>query len=112
VACTVAAGVQPAPTATAVPAPAVSVTAEGGSLRVQRSFDALPAARERRPVRVLVTATRTRRPDLVSGDVFPVDTRDATHVVDAPRGAGPVEVQVTALSRTGTGSAVVRRRAP
>ena len=45
VACTVAAGAPPAPTATAVPAPAVRVTAEGGSLRVQRSFDALPAAR-------------------------------------------------------------------
>ena len=70
-ACTVAAGAPPAPTATAVPAPAVRVTAEGGSLRVQRSFDALPAARERRPVRVVVTATRAGRPDLVSAAGFP-----------------------------------------
>jgi hypothetical protein len=112
VACTVGAGAQPAPTATAVPAPAVRVTADGGSLRVQRSFDALPAARERRPVRVLVTATRAGRPDLVSGGGFAVDTRDATHVVDAPRGSGPIEVQVSALSRTGGRSTVVRRPAP
>jgi len=111
-ACTAAAGAQPAPAATAVPAPAVSVTAQGGSLRVQRSFDALPTAPERRPVRVLVTATRAGRPDLVSGAAFPVDTRDAVHLVDAPRGSGPVEVQVTALSRTGGRSAVVTRRAP
>jgi hypothetical protein len=111
VACTVAAGAPPAPTATAVPAPAVRVTAESGSLRVQRSFDALPAARERRPVRVVVTATRAGRPDLVSGGGFPVETRDATHVVDAPRGSGPIEVQVSALSSTGSRSTVVRRSA-
>ena len=90
----------------------MQVTAEGGSLRVQRSFDALPAAREQRPVRVVVTATRAGRPDLVSGAGFAVDTRDATHVVDAPRGSGPIEVQVSALSRTGGRSAVVTRRAP
>ncbi|HEX2106044.1 MAG TPA: hypothetical protein VHF51_20510 [Solirubrobacteraceae bacterium] len=57
---------QPAPTATAVPAPAVAVTAQGGDLRVESSFGTLPVAPQRRPVRVLVTATRVGRPDLVS----------------------------------------------
>jgi hypothetical protein len=110
--CTVAAGAQPAPPSAAVPAPAVRAATEDGRVRVERSFDALPAARGRRPVRVLVTATRAGRPDLVSGGGFPVQSRDATHVVPAPRGSGPVEVQVSALARTGAGSAVVRRRAP
>jgi hypothetical protein len=63
-------------------------------------------------VRLLVTATRVGRPDLVSGGVFPVDDRAGTHVVSPPRGAGPIEVQVTALSRSGAASEVVRRRAP
>jgi hypothetical protein len=48
----------------------------------------------------------------VSGGVFPVDDRESAHVVSAPRGTGPIEVQVTALSRSGAASDVVRRRAP
>jgi hypothetical protein len=106
-ACTAPAGAQPA--ATAVPAPAVEVTRQGADLRVERS---LPATPQRRPVRLLVTATRVGRADLVSGGVFPVDDRASAHVVSPPRGAGPIEVQVTALSRSGAASDVVRRRAP
>jgi len=110
VACTAPAAAQPV--ATAVPAPTVEVTRQGSHLRVERSFDALPASPQRRPVRLLVTATRVGRPDLVSGGVFAVDDSEAAHVVRPPRGTGPVEVQVTALSRSGAASDVVRRRAP
>jgi hypothetical protein len=110
VACTTPAAAQPA--TTAVPAPSVAVTRERGDLRVERSFAALPASPRRRPVRLLVTATRVGRPDLVSGGVFPVDDPDTAHVVSPPRGTGPVEVQVSALSRSGAASDLVRRRVP
>jgi hypothetical protein len=111
-ACTVAAGAAaPAPAATSVPAPSVRVAPEGGRLRVERSFDALPTATNRRPVRLLVTVTRAGRPDLVTGEAVPVRGRDGVDLVDVPRGEGPVDVQVTAISRTGDASAEVRRRA-
>jgi hypothetical protein len=89
-----------------VPAPTVEVARQGSDLRVERSFDALPASPQRRPVRLLVTATRVGR------GVFPVDDRQSAHLVSLPRGTGPVEVQVTALARSGAASDVVRRRAP
>jgi hypothetical protein len=44
--------------------------------------------------------------------VFPVDDRQSAHLVSLPRGTGPVEVQVTALARSGAASDVVSRRAP
>jgi hypothetical protein len=109
--CSVAAGAPPAaPAATGVPAPSVRIVPQGGRLRVEDSFAALPGAPERRPVRLLVTVAPAGRPEVVTSGTFAVGGSEGAHVVSVPPRAEAIDVQVTAFSRTGAASATVTRR--